>query len=323
MSEKYNKKLSFVIPCYNSENTIEGVVIDICREFPTDKHEREIILVSDGSKDSTFKVIREITSKYTNITAINLSKNFGQDAATLAGYSVSTGDYIITLDDDGQNPPSEAHKLIKAMDEYGYDVVFGKYDIKKQSAFKNFGSRINDMMADILINKPRDLELNSYFIINRFVCNEILGYKGAFPYIWGLILRTTDNIGNANIEHKARENGKSNYTFSKMVGLWLNGFTSFSIRPIRIASLLGTLIAIVGFIYCIYIVVKKLTVGEIEGWTSMMAIVLLISGLQLLMIGLLGEYIGRNYLNSSKAPQYVIREKIESDTDDFGINDEK
>lgn len=302
------KKLSFVIPCYYSENTLASVVENVITEFQN--YEIEIVLVNDGSKDGTMNVIKELCEKYSFIKGVGLAKNFGQDGARMAGYHYCTGDYIISLDDDGQNPPQEAHKLIAKLEE-GYDVVFGKYEVKKHSTFKNFGSMVNDKMANIIIGKPKDIRLCSYFIMTNFIVDEIIKYEGAFPYIWGLILRTTNNIANEIIEHKEREVGESTYTFTKLLSLWLNGFTAFSVKPLRISSLLGVLFSVVGFLFTVYIIFTKLAYGvSTDGWASLMSMLLIVGGIAMLMLGMLGEYVGRIYLCENNAPQYVVREVI-------------
>jgi len=302
-----NVKISFVIPCYYSEKTVGKVVDDICSEFPKDSYDIEIILVNDGSRDKTCNVIHEIANNYSFVTAINLAKNFGQDAACMAGYSVCKGDYIVTLDDDGQCPPSEAHILLGKIDE-GYDAVFGRYAEKKQSRFKNFGSKVNDKMANVMINKPKNLCLNSYFVINRFVCDEMLKYDGPYPYIWGLILRCTDKIANADVINKSREIGNSTYTFGKLIGLWMNGFTAFSIKPLRLSTIVGVCVSFIGFIATVIIVIRSLLYGDVPGWTSLMSVLLLMTGIQMIMLGLLGEYIGRIYIHNNKAPTFVIHD---------------
>ncbi len=305
-----DKKISFVIPCYYSERTLAGVVEDIINEFCDD--DIEIILVNDGSADGTFSVIESLTQKYKFIKGINLSRNFGQDGARMAGYHFVTGDYVVTLDDDAQNPPAEAHKLIAKLEE-GYDAVFGKYLIKHHSKFKNFGSKLNDLMADWILEKPKNLRLCSYFVMTRFVTNEIIKYEGAYPYVWGLILRTTRNVTNQVIEHRAREIGESTYTFSKLLGLWLNGFTSFSVKPLRLTSVFGMLSAAIGFILAVYVIVRKLAYGiNADGWASMMCIILFLGGILMLMMGLLGEYVGRIYINENSAPQFIIKDTTDT-----------
>lgn len=306
-----NKTLSFVIPCYYSEQSLKKVVEGILEHFTA--YPLEIILVNDGSKDGTFDVIRELCQTYTSVKGINLSKNFGQDSALMAGYREAKGDYIISLDDDGQNPPAEIHRLIAKIEE-GHDVVFGKYPIKEHSAFKNFGSRVNDKMANVIIGKPKDITLCSHFIMTRFIAQEIVKYEGAFPYVWGLILRTTDRLANQEVNHRQREVGGSTYTFSKLVGLWLNGFTAFSVKPLRLASFLGAFFAVIGALFVIYIVFTSLTKGyDTKGWASLMSMLLIVGGSIMMMLGLLGEYIGRIYLNGNKAPQFVVRETYSVD----------
>lgn len=305
------KKISFVIPCYYSEKTLEPVVENIIREFSN--RPIEIVLVNDGSTDGTFSVIKELSAKYNFIKGVNLAKNFGQDGARMAGYRFCTGDYIVSLDDDGQNPPAEAHKLIAKLEE-GYDVVFGKYTEKKHSWFKNFGSKVNDRMANIVIGKPKDITLCSYFVMTKFIAKEIIKYTGAFPYVWGLILRSTNRIANEIIEHREREVGETTYTFAKLLNLWLNGFTAFSVKPLRVASVLGVLFAAFGFLFVMHILVTTLFFGATtQGWASLMSMLLIIGGTLMMMIGLLGEYVGRIYLNGNKAPQFVIRETTEKD----------
>lgn len=305
------KKISFVIPCYYSEKTLAPVVENIISEFSN--RPIEIVLVNDGSTDGTFSVIQELCAKYEFIKGVNLAKNFGQDGARMAGYRFCTGDYIVSLDDDGQNPPFEAHKLIAKLEE-GYDVVFGKYTEKKHSWFKNFGSKVNDRMANIVIGKPKDITLCSYFVMTKFVAKEIIKYNGAFPYVWGLILRSTNRIANAVIEHRERKVGETTYTFAKLLGLWLNGFTAFSVKPLRMASFLGVLFATFGFLFVMYILIATLFFGATtQGWASLMSMLLIIGGTLMMMIGLLGEYVGRIYLNGNKAPQFVIRETTEKD----------
>ncbi|MBQ8914059.1 MAG: glycosyltransferase family 2 protein [Lachnospiraceae bacterium] len=314
------KKLSFVIPCYRSEQTLTGVVDDIydaMKEFQ-DRYSFEIILVNDCSPDGTYKVIKELAKKHDNITGINLAKNFGQQGALMAGFHKAAGDAIVCLDDDGQTPPSEVGKLIAKYEE-GYDVVYSRYTNKKHSFFRNFGSFVNDKMAVLLIGKPKELYASSYYIVDRFVVDEVIKYNNPYPYILGLILRTTNNIANVDIIHKAREVGESGYNMKKLLGLWLNGFTSFSIVPLRIATGTGVTISFLSLIYIIYIVVRKLVNPDISiGWSSTMSAILFVGGVIMCMLGMLGEYIGRIYIGLNNSPQYVVRETTDDDKDITG-----
>ncbi|SDH62806.1 undecaprenyl-phosphate 4-deoxy-4-formamido-L-arabinose transferase [Pseudobutyrivibrio sp. 49] len=305
---RMDKKISFVIPCYYSQDTVSGVVKDIFKEFPETDYDVEVVLVNDGSKDNTFNVLKSLADEDSRVVAINLSRNFGQDGATMCGLTAATGDYMVVLDDDGQNPPCEAHKLLEEI-EKGYDIVFAKYHEKKDSAFKKFGHNLNGYVATKMIGKPKNIELNSYFVINSFVRDQMIKYKGAYPYIWGLMLRATDNMANVYVEHKAREVGESTYTLSKLVNLWFEGVISFSIKPLRLTSVLGFLATLLGFILVVVIVINTLIHGDVEGWTSLIATILIIGGVQMLMLGMLGEYVGRNFINNNNSPQYIVRDK--------------
>lgn len=303
------KMLSFVIPCYNSAKTVLAVVDEV-RQTMEGRREFtfEIILVNDNSTDETFSVIKQAALKDGRLTAIDLAKNFGQHSALMAGYSQATGDYIISLDDDGQTPANEVFRLIDKL-ETGFDVVFASYPQKKHSFFRNFGSRINDMMACHLIGKPKGLYLSSYFVARRFVIEELKRYTNAYPYVSGLLLRSTNKLANVSVNHRDREIGTSGYTLKKLLALWMNGFTAFSVKPLRIASLLGVIFAGIGFLYGIWIIISKLFIRTAPiGYSSLMAVLLFIGGTLMLILGMLGEYIGRMYISINRAPQYVIRE---------------
>ena len=305
-------KLSFVIPCYRSEKTIGTVVDEIRKTVGTrkDQYDYEIILVSDHSPDNVFSVIEELAGSDKNITGIELAKNFGQHSAILAGFHHVTGDIIICLDDDGQTPPSQMFTLIDALGD-DCDVVFARYDNKKHSGFRNFGSFINDLMARYMIDKPKELKIMSYFACKRYVVDEVMKYNNPYPYMSGLLLRTTKNIKNVSIEHRERLEGKSGYKFGKLLALWVNGFTSFSIKPLRAATFIGILSAMAGFVYGVYIIIHKLIYPATPlGYSSLMAVFLFIGGMIMIMLGVIGEYVGRIYISLNEAPQYVIRRKV-------------
>lgn len=312
-------KLSIVIPVYNSEKTI-GIVIEQLKSV-LDGEKYEVILINDGSKDNSYNVCKKLYEKNNNVVFINLSKNFGQHNALMAGYSVSKGEYILSMDDDLQTSPSEVLRLLNEIEKNNYDVIFANYDNKKHSKLRNIGTLINNKMSEILIEKPKNLTLTSFFIMKRYVVKEMLRYDGPYPYISGLKLRTTDKIGTIMVEHKERKIGKSNYTFWKLLKLWLNGFTSFSVKPLRIAGITGLLFSLIGFLYGFFLIIRKLinpNRSVILGWNSLMVILLVVSGIQIMFLGLIGEYIGRIYVYMSKKPQYVIKEiyKKEGDKND-------
>ena len=304
------KLISFVIPCYRSENTLEAVVDEIGQvmmRLPAYDH--EIILVNDGSPDDTWGTIKTVAEKNSDtVTGINLAKNFGQHAALMAGLGASKGDIVICLDDDGQTPADEADKLIRALDD-GADVAYARYSHKQHNFFRNFGTAMNEWMASAMIGKPRELYVSSYFAAKRFVVDEMIKYEGSYPYVIGLVLRTTKNIVNVDVTHRKREVGESGYTLSKLFGLWINGFTAFSIKPLRIATLSGFVFAFVGFLYGIYTVIKKFVYPIAPmGFAALMSAIMFIGGMIMLMLGMIGEYLGRMYISQNKNPQYVIRE---------------
>lgn len=303
-------KISFVIPCYRSEHTIEAVVAEIMDTMKgLAAYDYDIFLVNDCSPDNTFSVIRQICEKYNNIKGISLAKNFGQHAALMAGLRKSDGDIVVCLDDDGQTPANEVGKLIDAI-EQGRDVVYASYNSKKHSAFRNFGSHINDIMTRIMLGKPKELQLTSYFVAKRFVVDSMLQYEHSYPYVIGLVLRATKNISNVPVNHRKREVGSSGYTMRKLLSLWFNGFTAFSILPLRIATATGVFFAVAGFLYGIYTVIKKLVNPAVPmGFSSLMAAVVFFGGMLMIMLGLIGEYIGRIYICINRSPQYVIREE--------------
>lgn len=302
-----DEKISIVIPCYRSEKTIAPVVEEIITYV--DKWDYEIILVCDGSPDNVWDEIKKLQSKYHTVHGILFSKNFGQHAATLAGYRHATGDIIVTMDDDGQSDPSAIERMIEKLHE-GYDVVYAKYPVFEKTLFRVFGSWLNRKMAEILTGKPVGIQGNSYYVMRRFVKDEMIRYTNSFPYLGGLVFRVTSNIAEVDVEHRGRKEGNSNYTIGKLVKLWINGFTAFSVLPLRIASLLGIVFSCIGFILGLVFVIRKLLNPDIIlGFTSLIVIILFLGGVILLSVGLIGEYVGRIYIGQNQAPQYVIKEE--------------
>lgn len=305
------KKLSFVIPCYNSSKTITSVVQEIEDTMKNLKnYQYEIVLVNDYSGDNTFEVIRKLRSSNKRIIGIDLARNFGQHAALMAGFHYVTGDVIVCLDDDGQTPANEVGKLLEKLND-GYDVCYASYPHKEHSGFRNFGSKLNDLMTRSMLGKPKDLRITSYFAAKKFIVDEMIRYEHSYPYVIGLVLRSTKNICNVNVTHRKREIGTSNYSLSKLLSLWMNGFTSFSVKPLRIATYIGAISAVIGFIYAIVIIVRRFIIGLApQGWSSLSSIVLILGGIILIVLGLIGEYVGRIYMCSNATPQYVIKEKL-------------
>ena len=305
------EKISFVIPCYRSEQTIEAVVEEINTTMSTmGAYTHEIILVNDSSPDNTFGVIRALCEKYDFVTGIDLARNFGQHAALMAGMRASDGDIVVCLDDDGQTPANEVGKLLDKLQE-GYDVCYASYGKKQHSGFRNFGSKVNELMTRIMLGKPKELKVSSYFAAKRFIVDDMLRYEQSYAYVIGLVLRATKNVANVEVNHRARSVGESGYTLAKLFSLWFNGFTAFSIKPLRIATGIGCFCACSGFLYGIYTIIKKLVLVDVQaGFSALMSVLVFIGGMIMLMLGLIGEYIGRIYICMNNSPQYVIREKV-------------
>ncbi len=308
-------KLSFVIPCYNSAKTI-GLVLDEIESTMTQKPNSgyEVITVVDGSPDNVAEVLRERSAQDAHLLVIELSRNFGQHNALMAGYNYASGDIVVSLDDDGQCPVDRVWELINPLESGEADMVAARYYEKKQSGFKNFGSRVNAAMAHALIGIPKKFEMSNFFAFNKIVCTNIVQYKNPYSYPLGLISNVTKRMVNVPMEERERAHGTTNYTFRGLLKLWLNGFTSFSVAPLRMADVVGTVCAFLGFIYGLYIIIRQLVFNDVAlGYSSLIAIILFMGGLTMILLGLLGEYIGRIFICINKQPQYVVRSAISQD----------
>ena len=313
------KMISFVIPCYRSQATLPSVIREIQETMEgLSQYTYEVVLVNDCSPDNTFDSIRELCRENKNITGINLAKNFGQHSALMAGFHQVKGDIIVCLDDDGQTPADEVGKLLKGI-EKGADVVYAQYAHKHHSGFRNWGSHVNELMTRIMLGKPKDLYVSSYFAARRFVVDEMIKYEYPYPYVIGLVLRTTKNIVNVEVNHRDRMEGTSGYTLGKLLGLWFNGFTAFSVKPLRIATVTGAGCAFLGFAYGIYTIIKKIFInppGLVTGFSALMSVLVFMGGMLMLMLGLVGEYMGRMYISMNRSPQYVVREIVNCETEE-------
>lgn len=301
--------VSVVIPCYNSEKSI-GQVVDLCMESfaQWDGYECEMILVNDSSKDGTIHRIKECARKYPGrVTAIDLAKNFGQHAAILAGLPYARGEYVVGMDDDLQNRPEQIRQFLDKMQE-GYDVVFGIYRKRNFSFFKNVAGRISQFLLFRLVDRPKGIEMSSFWCARSYVIQEICKYKGNDAFIQLLFARTTDKMADITVEHYAREYGRSNYTFRKGLKLFMN-FMDYSTIPLRLTNILGCVFSLIGFIMTIVLIVRKLLDPTIQtGWSSLMCLLLIVAGMLFLMLGIIGDYVGKIITTATNKPQYVIRE---------------
>jgi glycosyltransferase involved in cell wall biosynthesis len=301
-------QLSLVIPVYNGSGTIGPLVDHIVKVFGSTSF--EIVLVNDGSEDDSETVCAQLAEKFPRkVVFVHLSRNFGEHNAVLAGFKQARGRYIAVLDDDGQNPPEEVIRMLDELKRKKHDVVYGHYIEKKHSWFRNLGSRFNDLIATLMLHKPKELYLSSFKVMNRFVVNEIIKYHGPYPYTDGLIYRVTRNIGQLPVEHRVSQSGPSRYTLRRLVRLWLNMFLNFSIKPLRLSIYVGLLTSCLSIVALIAIVIDRIwiTPNLTLGIPTVLGTMVLLAGIQLMILGLVGEYLGRLYLDHTGTPQYVVR----------------
>ncbi|MBA4373282.1 MAG: glycosyltransferase [Thermodesulfovibrio sp.] len=305
-------KVSILIPVYNAENTI-ALLCGSLLSLYSRNYDLEIILVNDYSSDDTDSICRKLHSDHPGIiTYVVLPRNFGEHNALMAGLNYVSGDYCVMMDDDLQNPPEEVGKLIEEIQK-GYDVVYTYYPSKKDSLFRRAGSRFNDSIATLLLRKPKNLYLSSFKVINRFLVSEIIKHDNPNPYIDGIIVRTTSSIGTVSVLHRERSYSSSGYTMAKLVSLWGNMVVSFSLFPLRLAGIAGTLLIIFALVYGLYKTYDTYNVSsELTDFETLMSANLFFRGLVLLAISILGEYVGRIYQLLHKDPQFVIREVLTS-----------
>lgn len=307
-----NPALTFVIPMYNCAETIPALVRDI--EGLAIEGGHEIVLVNDGSSDATREVCRDLLrTARVPIVYIEHARNYGEHNAVLTGWRHARGTHIVNLDDDGQNPPDEAVRLWEHATEGGFDVVFGEYEVKQHSLWRNAGSWFTNRMTDWALDKPAGFYLSSFRCVTGFVARQVTGYGGPYPYIDGLLLQVTQRIASIKVRHDPRRAGASGYTFRRLVRLWLSAWVNFSVLPLRAATVLGLLTAIAGLAAFAGVVwLWLVNRGPAYGWGWVMATVLVFSGTQLLILGLIGEYLGRMFLAVNQRPQSVVREVITS-----------
>jgi undecaprenyl-phosphate 4-deoxy-4-formamido-L-arabinose transferase len=305
-----NPALSFVIPLYNSAETIAPLVKAI--EGLAIEGGHEIVLVNDGSHDRTAEVCRKLVAEAkVPLIYVEHARNFGEHNAVLTGWRHAHGAHVVNLDDDGQNPPDEAVRLWRYAREKELDVVFGHYNQKRHSPWRNFGSWFTNRMTDWAVDKPRGFYLSSFRCVTAFVAREVAAHTGPFPYLDGLILQVTQRLGSLEVRHDERQAGASGYTFRRLVRLWLSAWVNFSVLPLRVATALGFVFAAIGILALGGVVwLWWHDRGPAYGFGWLMSALLIFSGSQLLMLGLIGEYVGRRVLSVNQRPQAVVREVV-------------
>lgn len=307
MPESEPPALSFVVPLYNTGEGL-GPLIAAFRDCRIEGG-FEVVLVNDGSPDGTGERARlAIRDAGYPIVLVDLARNFGEHAAVLEGLRHTRGRHVVNLDDDLQNPISEAIKLHRHLAGHDCEVVYSRYEEKKHHWFRNFGSWLTNTMATFLIGKPANLYLSSFRGMKRPLVERVIRYTGPYPYLDGLILGATDRIDSITVEHHPRADGRSGYTPRKLVRLWMNMFFNFSVMPLRFAGFLGAATSLGGLLLIIAVLVEHFAFGiDVPGWASLMGSIAIFSGAQLLMLGVIGEYLGRTYLTVSGKPQSIPR----------------
>ena len=302
--------ISIIIPVFNSENTIEILVNNIVQTLG-EHYKFEIILINDASRDSSEEKCKKLLDKYSSIVLYTLSKNVGEHNSVMAGLNKCTGDYAVIMDDDLQHSVDSLLELIKfgIKEKNNFDVVYTYYDKMKYNFFRNFGRKFNDLIANLLLDKPKFLYLSSFKLINRFLITEIIKYRSPFTYIDGIILGITNKIGRVKVVHNQRSQGKSGYTIRKLFQVWSSMFTGFSVVPLRLSLILGSMLSILGFIFALLTFIERIIDNTVpSGYATLIIVVTIFSGAILIAVGLLGEYVGRIFVSLNKKPQFIIRD---------------
>lgn len=301
-------RLSIVVPVYRSATIlpqlVEQIHAEMCKEDLSDNF--ELLLINDASPDNSWEIIRSLAATHSFIKGISLRRNFGQHSAIMAGLNHVSGNFVVLMDDDLQHPPRAIGDMVRALNK-GYDVCYTNYLNRRHAAWKKLGSKFNNWVATHLLGKPKGLYLSSFKAMSRDIVQEIIKYDGPYAYIDGLILDVTRSITTIDIEHQSRHEGEGNYNLRRSLSLWLKMATSFSVLPLRIATYAGFVLAILSLLMIVFVIAQKIFHPDLPaGWTSLIATVLFIGGIQTLCIGMIGEYLGRTYLKLNHKPQFVI-----------------
>ncbi len=301
--------LSIVVPVYRGAATVGRLVEALSALRPAGGI--EIVLVNDGSPDDSGAVCRELAASATvPLTYLEHARNFGEHNAVMTGLRHARGAFVITMDDDLQNPPEEVLKLYDHARLGNWDVVYTRYAEKKHDGWRNLGSRFANRVADALLDKPKNLYLSSFRCMSAWVAREVTRYSGPYPYVDGLVIQMTQRIDSIEVMHLARMEGRSNYTLARLVRLWLNLATNFSVLPLRLAIFAGAAMGVLGLFGAVLVMLEAAKGTTPSGWASVMTVILLLSGVQFLILGVMGEYVGRAFLSANGKPQGVVREAI-------------
>ncbi len=299
--------LSIVIPVYRGAATIGRLVDELSALRPAGG--MEIVLVNDGSPDDSGAVCQALVRRCSvPLTYVEHARNFGEHNAVMTGLRHVRGAYVITMDDDLQNPPEEVIRLYDHARLGNWDVVYTRYCVKQHAGWRNLGSRFANAVADRLLDKPKGLYLSSFRCMSALVVRSVTRYQGPYPYVDGLIMQVTQRIDSIEVRHLPRIEGRSNYNLVRLVRLWLNLATSFSLAPLRLAVYAGVFMALLGAAGAVATIAEVLFWQDTpSGWASTMTVLLLVAGVQSMILGIVGEYVGRTFLSANGKPQGTVR----------------
>jgi undecaprenyl-phosphate 4-deoxy-4-formamido-L-arabinose transferase len=305
-------ELSVVIPVYMSEEGLPRLLQRLAETLPGHFGEFEAILVVDGSPDRSFEVLRELAPSYPFLRAYELRKNVGQDNAIMAGLARARGKLVAIMDDDLQHDPDDLPAMADKV-RAGWDACFANFRVRRHAWWKNLGSRFNGRIASLLLGKPGDLYLSPFKVLSHGLVREIITYRGPYPYVDGLIVLNSSRLTQVAVEHHPRLSGRGNYNMRRSLRVWLKLATGFSIHPLRAISFVGFLSSAMSMVGGMWIILRHVMIGyRVEGWASLMVTGTFLGGIQLVCLGMIGEYVGRAYLLAAGHPIYGIRDSVGS-----------
>ncbi|MEO5333528.1 MAG: glycosyltransferase [Magnetococcus sp. YQC-5] len=313
--QSFEFQLSIVIPVYQSELCLPALLERIQQALSPEKITFELILVNDGSRDGSWRVITELCAHHPNVIGVNHRRNFGQDNAIMTGLKLARGAFVATMDDDLQHDPDDLPRLLAALRDSGAEVIYGAMEMSNDPLWKRFGRAVNEKTLVWLLDKPKDFQFTSYRVMRAEVVRDITFYEGAFPFIDALLVQVSTHFIQIPVRFQKRYAGSSSYTLFKSIQIWLKLAISFSIKPLRIVTFVGMLASMVGMISAVVVVMIKVMWPETfdandSGWASLMVVLLIMNGLQMCFIGILGEYVGRSYVLTTRRPQAVIAKML-------------
>lgn len=309
-------RFSVVIPVFNSRDIVGGTVADVIAELESWGETFEVVLVNDGATDGSWEVVADLARHDPRLVAVRLLRNYGQHNANLAGFAEARGEWIVTMDDDGQNPPSEIRALLAAAEAGDHDVVFGRFATKQASITRRLGTRLMAWTNRRIFGKPRDLTVSNHRLLHRDVVTRILESGSTYPYVTGQALLYSASPGNADVAHRPRAGGRSTYSLRRILSLVVRIAFSYSSAPLRLTAVLGALVAVASFLLgTVYLVNGVVNGSEVEGWTTVIVLLAFLNGVAIAMLSMLGEYMVRTLRQVSDRRSYLVADRVDGRPD--------